>query len=165
MKKLVLVLLTTVASTGYADWGVDSIRVQCSENFVLFEPFLAWNDGNSPYSEFSGKIANEHPFVTPKEGQFYALEPGDISGECASEARKIKFTATRPAGEWLLTVIEDGKIVVDHRSFEKAFASNFDLTVESELKGKWKFCESEIIDQVASPKTCKMTPSNNLGKR
>jgi hypothetical protein len=164
VRKIFAIFLIIIASMSHADWGVNSIRVQCIDNSVVFEPFIAWNGGNSPYQEFSGEIANEHSFATSSRGRFYSLKTSDVSGECSSRVRKIKFSATRPAGVWLLTVIEEGKIAVDRYSFEKAFVGNFNLTVESELKGKWKFCESEIIDQVTSPKSCKSESSDSSQK-
>lgn len=148
MRKWTLTTMLVMAfflSSAFADWEISSLRVTCnSANGEFYiEPFVAWNDGNSRYPEFSGEIASAHNKLRRGYDTFYAFDKKTltrgIQQTCKAKNRVIhvqvkngKLTITEDK-----TKIVDGLGVTEYRFLDSVYI------LKSSTKGIWKECRRE----------------------
>jgi ankyrin repeat protein len=140
------ILVTSILSgIVFADWGITSLRVGCnikSDEFSI-QPFVAWSDGNSLFSEFGGETASTHKILKINNDTFYALDREtlnrDIEHACKLNNRIIRVLIKN--GE--LTINEGDTYIVERLEVDKSgFVINSIYELKSSTKGMWQECRS-----------------------
>jgi hypothetical protein len=134
-----------------ADVGVRALRLACpaGSDHVEIEPFIAWDQGNSPYPQFGAEQATDAAILQDQDTWFYAFDQRNqeqIITSCRSKTRLLRIFVSNQRE---ITVTEGGRTVVDAVTVGDVW-DNWDARYfwRSTRSGEWEECYGVKADAV-----------------
>ena len=138
---LIVIAAGLLPHLAVADVGVRALRVHCSESDrIEIEPFIAWDRGNSPYSQFGAEQASSLPVLVSGAEQFYPM-PEDREGiytECTTKTRVLRIFVTT---QQEITIVERGRAIAEALTLGDAWDNWPAIYIlRSSHAGTWEEC-------------------------